>query len=127
MLRFAISYRFYDYLISNHSRKGLSMSCELKFPNCQELLFSPELSRKRLSRAKDLLGQRMIRRFLCFALYLLGVRRNTIGESLNIPTETVKSIIKTAEKAGAPALDEHRSVLNTLDKKTKKHKGQVCP
>ena len=84
------------------------MSHEFKFPDCQKVTFSPELSKKRLAKALNYLGPQIIQRLLCFALYLLGVNRSAIGDILNIPTETAKSIIKVVQRDGLSALEDRR-------------------
>jgi DNA-binding MarR family transcriptional regulator len=56
----------------------------------------------------------MIQRFLCFALYLLGVHRSDIGRALDISPETAKSIIKTINTNGVRALEDRRRSVSTF-------------
>ena len=81
---------------------------ELRILNCQTLSFSEKLSRDRIHRAQDPFGRIVIRRILCFALYLLGLNRQDIGKSLDLPAETVKSIIKGLMTEGLSALEDRR-------------------
>jgi DNA-directed RNA polymerase specialized sigma24 family protein len=53
-----------------------------------------------MQRAQRLLGQSVVRRILCFALYLLGVNRRAIGKALGIPAETAKSTLNPARLVG---------------------------
>jgi transposase len=76
--------------------------------NCQNLIFSSQLSESRRDRAQQTLGSVVVERILCFALYLLGLNRRAIGQSLGIPTETAKSIIKAVNKDGLEALEDRR-------------------
>lgn len=76
--------------------------------NCQALSFSEKLSRDRVARAVDVFGTNIIKRLLCFALYLLGLNRQDIGKSLDLPTETVKSTIKALIRDGLGALEDRR-------------------
>lgn len=84
------------------------MSKEVFFLDCQDLQLSPELSKTRVAHAQQLLGLRVVQRLLAFALYLLGAKRSTIGQALNIPTETVKSMIKTINRDGIAGLKDRR-------------------
>ena len=76
--------------------------------DCQNLIFSPRLSENRTVQAQQTLGAVVVQRILCFALYLLGLNRKTIGQSLGIPSETAKSIIKAVNRDGPMALEDRR-------------------
>ena len=82
--------------------------------DCQNLSFSPQLSENRIHQAQQTLGSVVVQRTLCFALYLLGVNRNAIGQSLGIPVETVKSIIKAVNRNGLAALEDRRRRVSTF-------------
>jgi len=82
--------------------------------NCQNLSFSHLLSENRRDRAQQTLGSIVVQRILCFALYLLGLNRRAIGQSLGIPTETAKSIIKAVNKDGLGALEDRRRRFSTF-------------
>ena len=82
--------------------------------NCQNLIFSPRLSENRRERAQQTLGSVVVQRIVCFALYLLGLNRKAIGQSLNIPTETAKSIIKAVNRDGLGALEDRRRRFSTF-------------
>ena len=73
---------------------------KLRMIDCQTLSFSQELSKDRMERAFESFGTGVIQRLLCFALYLLGVNRSVVGRSLEIPPETVKSIVKALNRNG---------------------------
>lgn len=76
--------------------------------NCQALSLSDKLSRDRIDRAVKAFGADVIKRLLCFVLYLLGLNRQDIGKSLDLPAETVKSIIKALIRDGLGALEDRR-------------------
>jgi hypothetical protein len=80
----------------------------VRITNCQVLSFSDKLSRDRIHRALGTFGADVIKRLLCFALYLLGLNRQDIGDSLDLPAETVKSIIKALIRDGLGALEDRR-------------------
>lgn len=67
-----------------------------------------------MERALELFGPGVIQRVLCFALYLLGLNRRVIGQSLEIPSETVKSIVKALKRDGLGALEDRRQRLSTF-------------
>jgi transposase len=90
------------------------MAQNLLFIDCQSLAFSPQLSQERMQRAQQLLGADVIQRFLCFALYLLGVNRNAIGRAVDISPETAKSIIKAINADGLCALEDRRRSMSTF-------------
>lgn len=76
--------------------------------HCHELPFSRKLSRERIDRALETLGSDVIRRLLCFALYLLGLNRQAIAKTLDMSAETVKSTIKAIMRDGLSALKDRR-------------------
>ncbi len=76
--------------------------------DCQSLTFSPRLSESRMDQAQKSFGVGVIRRFLCFALYLLGLNRSVIGRALGIPADTAKSIIKAVNQNGFAAFEDRR-------------------
>jgi hypothetical protein len=60
------------------------------------------------------LGVNVVQRFLCFALYLLGVNRSAIGQALGIPAQTAKSIIKAMTDNGLCALEDPQRSMSAL-------------
>ncbi len=82
--------------------------------DCQSLIFSSRLSENRTDQAQERLGSVVVERILCFALYLLGLNRKAIGQSLSIPSETAKSIIKAVNRDGIAALEDRRRRFSTL-------------
>ncbi len=82
--------------------------------DCQNLIFSPRLSKSRMDQAQQTLGSVVVQRILCFALYLLGLNRKAIGKSLDIPPETAKSIIKAVNRDGPAALEDRRHRFSTF-------------
>ena len=76
--------------------------------DCQSLIFSPQLSENRLAQSLEAFGLGVLQRILCYALYLLGLNRSAIGQTLGIPPETAKSIIKAVSKEGLVAFEDRR-------------------
>jgi len=109
----------YGYIGVTFYHSGVSKMENRPFIDCQNLNFSPRLSQNRIDQAEQTLGSIVVQRFLCFALYLLGVNRNAIGQSLNIPSETAKSIIKSVNKNGLTALEDRRRRFSNFLPKAK--------
>jgi len=90
------------------------MKQETRFIDCRNLTFSSHLAQDRMQRAQQSLGRNVVQRILCFSLYLLGVNRRAIGQSLGIPAETAKSIIKAVTRNGLSALEDRRHRFSTF-------------
>jgi DNA-binding transcriptional ArsR family regulator len=67
-----------------------------------------------MRQARESLGAGIIRRLLCFSLYLLGLNRSAIGGTLGIPPDTAKSIIKAVKRDGLRAFEDRRLKSSTL-------------
>ncbi|MFQ5865855.1 MAG: hypothetical protein ACE5IW_11560 [bacterium] len=76
--------------------------------NCHDIRFSEKLSQERVEQAYSILGQAVVNRIVCFSLFLLGVNRSFIAKCLNIPVDTVKSLLKRIFREGLPALEDRR-------------------
>ena len=50
-------------------------------------------------------GADLIQQILCFALYLPGVNRSAIGHAMDMPSETVTSIIKALKRDGLASFE----------------------
>lgn len=95
-------------------RSGGTIMEKIPLINCQNPNFSPRLSKNRTDQAQQTLGSVAVQRILCFALYLLGLNRKAIGQSLGIPAETAKSIIKAVNRDGLAALEDRRRRFSTF-------------
>jgi hypothetical protein len=82
--------------------------------DCQNLVFSTQLAKNRMDHAHKVFGPGVLQRFLCYALYLFGLNRKAIGQVLDIPKETAKSIIKTINQHGLRALEDRRQQSSIL-------------
>lgn len=76
--------------------------------NCQYLKFSDKLSQQRINQFKTILGEKIINKVICFALFLLGVDRKSISELINIPPGSIRSIIKSIRINGIVGFEDHR-------------------
>jgi hypothetical protein len=82
--------------------------------NCENLTFSQKLSEQRTAQAKVLLGDKVIRKLIAYALFLLGATRSTIASFLDIPGGSVRSLILAVNKQGLPALEDQRSKTSSF-------------
>ena len=83
--------------------------------NCQDLVFSPKQSQKRIDRALKILPAKVLKRMLCFSLFLLGAKRKAIASLMEMPEETVKTGISKVMKEGFSAIRDRRQHENKCD------------
>ena len=76
--------------------------------SCQDAKFNHNLSQERIDRATHIFGSAVIKRILCFSLYLLGMTRASIAKLIEMPTDSVKTIIKNIHHNGIPAFEDRR-------------------
>ena len=77
--------------------------------DCQNMVFSPNQSQKRVKQALRILPPLVLKKILFFALYLLGARMNEIASLVEIPVTSVKTTISRVMKDGMSALLDRRS------------------
>ncbi len=82
--------------------------------NYQHLKFNSELSEKRMGTANKILGEKVVKRILAFALFLLGAHRRATAELLNMPQDTLKSFINRALRIGITAFEDGRRKVSAF-------------
>jgi hypothetical protein len=82
--------------------------------SCRNLHFKDTLSQQRIKNACDIFGENVVKRVISFSLYLLGVNRSAIGIAMNLPVDSVKSIIKAIHHDGISAFEDRRRKLSTF-------------
>lgn len=83
--------------------------------DCRDLpQLSYERSKKRLERATGVLGAKVVTRLLAFSLYLLGANREALAGCLEMPLETLKSLVKRGFSDGLAALEDRRGSSTLL-------------
>lgn len=83
--------------------------------DCRDLpQLSYERSQKRLERATNVLGAKVVTRLLAFSLYLLGANRDALAGCLGIRLETLKSLVKRGFSDGLAALEDRRRSFSTF-------------
>ncbi|MCK5517179.1 MAG: hypothetical protein KAI39_09920 [Desulfobulbaceae bacterium] len=76
--------------------------------NCQDMVFSPSHSHKRIKKALLILPELVLKKMLFFSLYLLGARIGAIASLVGMPEESGKTAIKRISKGGLLALGDRR-------------------
>ena len=82
--------------------------------DCRSVSFSAPLQQRRVGQARRILGEKVVDRILCFALYLLGFERSSIAELTDSPAGTVRSIIRAVLHGGVPAFEDRRRRSSTF-------------
>jgi hypothetical protein len=75
--------------------------------------FSHVKSEKRINKAKQLLGTKVVSWIIGFALFLLGVTRKDVSQLLGTPYETFNSFIRRMWKDGIAAFKDRRLSYDT--------------
>jgi hypothetical protein len=76
--------------------------------DCRNIEFSAQKSHQRLERYLRVFSPELLDRILAFALYLLGVKRQVVASMVAMPEDSVKTILRTIQKDGFPALRDRR-------------------
>ena len=82
--------------------------------DCRCASFSAALQEQRLGQAGRILGEKVVNRILCFALYLLGIERSSIAELTGSPAGTVRSVVRAILRGGVPAFEDRRQRSSTF-------------
>ena len=82
--------------------------------NCESLSFSQKLSEQRISQAETLLGKKIVRKILAYALFLLGVNRSSISTFLDMAPGSVRSLVLTMKLRGLAGLEDQRSKTSSF-------------
>ncbi len=83
--------------------------------DCQDIIFSPNQSQKRLKRAMLILPSQVLNRIILFALYLLGARMNKIASLVDMPEDSVKTTISKILRDGMSAFLDRRKSKKTFE------------
>lgn len=78
------------------------------------LTFSPELRAERIAKAESLFGRSVLKRILCFALYLLGANRRAIARDLAISVESLKTTLRVLHRDGVAEFEGRRRAASTF-------------
>ena len=76
--------------------------------DCRQVTFSPEKSQERTHKALQMFPRKLLMRILAFALYLLGASRKEVAALVEMPEESVKTLLRVVLRDGFPALRDRR-------------------
>lgn len=76
--------------------------------DCRDLEFSPEKAQERINRALQVFPRRVLMRVLAFALHLLGARRSAVAAMVQLPEESLKTVLRLVFRDGFAALRDRR-------------------
>lgn len=82
--------------------------------DCRTAACSASLQQQRLKQAEKILGEKVVSRILCFALYILGFERSSIVALLGTPPGTVRSFVRAILHGGVPAFEDRRRRSSTF-------------
>lgn len=75
---------------------------------CQNIQFAPAKSETRINRALKVIPRGLLMRLLAFALHLLGAPRRAVAALVDMPEESVKTVIRVAMRDGFGSLRDRR-------------------
>jgi hypothetical protein len=76
--------------------------------DCRQVVFSPEKSQERIHKALRVFPRRLLMRILAFALHLLGARRKEVAGLVEMPEQSVKTLLRQVSSDGFPAVRDRR-------------------
>ncbi len=76
--------------------------------DCQNIVFSPQQSQKRINRALKVIPSQVLKKILSFSFYLLGARHTAIASLVEIPEDSIKTTISRVMKDGLAAFCDRR-------------------
>lgn len=71
--------------------------------DCRQVTFSPEKSQQRIDNALQVFPRKLLVRVLAFALHLLGARRKEVAALVEMPEESVKTLLRLVSLDGFAA------------------------
>ncbi len=76
--------------------------------DCQDIAFSKKQSQKRIEKALQVIPLQVLKKIMFFALYILGVKINTIASLVKIPEESGRTTVSRVMKDGIYAFHDRR-------------------
>ena len=76
--------------------------------DCRQVTFSAEKSQERIHKALQVFPRKLLMRILAFALHLLGARRKEVAALVEMPEESVKTLLRLLARDGFPAIRDRR-------------------
>ena len=76
--------------------------------DCRQVVFSAEKSQERIHKALHVFPRRLLMRILAFALHLLGARRKEVAGLVEMPEQSVKTLLRQVLSDGFLAVRDRR-------------------
>lgn len=76
--------------------------------DCRQVAFSPEKSQERIHKALQVFPRKLLMHLLAFALHLQGARRKEVAALVEMPEESVKTLLSLVLRDGFPAIRDRR-------------------
>jgi hypothetical protein len=76
--------------------------------DCHQVVFSAEKSQERVHKALQVFPRKLLMRILAFALHLLGARRKEVAALVEMPEESVKTLLSLVSRDGFSAIRDRR-------------------
>ncbi len=76
--------------------------------DCRQVTFSPEKSQQRIHQALRMFPRNLLMRILAFAFHLLGASRKEVAALVEMPEESVKTLLRVVLRDGFSALRDRR-------------------
>ena len=76
--------------------------------DCREIECSPDKSEERINRALQVFPRKLLMRMLAFTLHLLGAKRKDVATLVDMPEESVKTVVRLVLRDGFYALRDRR-------------------
>jgi hypothetical protein len=76
--------------------------------DCRQVTFSPEKSQERIHKALQVFPRKLLMRILAFTLHLFGAKRQEVAALVEMPEESVKTLLRLVLRDGFSALRDRR-------------------
>jgi len=76
--------------------------------DCRNIEFSPEKSQERINKALQVFPRKVLMCIVGFVLHLLGTKRKAVAELVDMPDESVKTMLRRVSIDGYAALRDRR-------------------
>lgn len=76
--------------------------------DCRQVVFSSEKSQERIDKALQVFPRKLLMHILAFALHLLGAKRKEVAGLVEMPEQSVKTLLRLVLRDGFPAVRDRR-------------------
>ncbi|MES9880087.1 MAG: hypothetical protein ABW185_04320 [Sedimenticola sp.] len=76
--------------------------------DCRQTVFSAEKSQERIQKTLQVFPRKLLMRILAFALHLMGAKRKEVAALVEMPEESVKTLLQLVLRDGFPAIRDRR-------------------